>query len=98
MRLPDQEQRGYAFTAAGHAARLHEQLTPELYAALRAERPGGLAEQPIRDALTFVPFPRLPPWLKWRWVLMTMRDKLQGWWLRAEDAGTDAWRALRGRR
>jgi hypothetical protein len=30
-------QRGFAFTAAGAAARINGRLTPELYAALRAE-------------------------------------------------------------
>ncbi|MET9758550.1 hypothetical protein ABZ016_05750 [Streptomyces sp. NPDC006372] len=47
MRLPDAGQRGFAFTAAGHAARLNGELTPELYAALRAEGPGGFAENAI---------------------------------------------------
>ncbi|WP_245236987.1 hypothetical protein RFN58_25730 [Streptomyces iakyrus] len=98
MQLPDQEQRGYAFTAAGHAARLHERLTPQLYAVLRVEGAGGGAEHAIRDVLTYVPFRRLPSWLKWRWVLATVRDKVQGWWLRAADAGGDAWRALRRRK
>lgn len=37
MRLSDPDQRGFAFTAAGVAARLNGELTPELYAALRAE-------------------------------------------------------------
>jgi hypothetical protein len=98
MRLPDSDQRGYAFTAAGHAARLNGELPPELYAALRAEGPGGVAEHPIRDTLTFVPFRKLPPWFKWRWVLVATRDKVEGLWLRSEDAVADAWRALRGRR
>ncbi|MGQ4443127.1 hypothetical protein ACN6LI_000580 [Streptomyces violaceoruber] len=35
MGLPDPAQRGFAFTAAGTAARLNRALTPELYAALR---------------------------------------------------------------
>ncbi|MEU3890889.1 hypothetical protein [Streptomyces sp. NPDC029041] len=38
MRLPDAAQRGFAFTAAGHAARLNGELTTELYAARRAVR------------------------------------------------------------
>ncbi|MFG3100257.1 hypothetical protein ACGFZL_07045 [Streptomyces sp. NPDC048182] len=98
MQLPDAAQRGLAFTAAGHAARLHGDLTPALFAALRAEGPGGVAEHPIRDTLTFVPFRRLPPWFKWRAVVTGVRNKLEGWWLRSEDAVGDAWRAVRRRR
>ncbi|UIX31611.1 hypothetical protein [Streptomyces sp. GQFP] len=98
MRLPDAGQRGFAFTAAGHAARLNGELTPELYAALRAEGPGGIAEHPIRDTLGFVPFRKLPPWFKRRWVLVTVRDKLESWWLRSGETVEDTWRALRGHR
>ncbi|AVH57189.1 MULTISPECIES: hypothetical protein [Streptomyces] len=98
MRLPDATQRQFAFTAAGTAARLNGELTPELYAALRAEAPGGFAEDAINDTLTFVPFRKLPPWFKWRWLLATLRNTVLGWWLRTADAAGDAWRALRGRR
>ncbi|MFI8894806.1 hypothetical protein [Streptomyces paradoxus] len=96
MRLPDAAQRGFAFTAAGHAARLNGELTPELYAALRAEGPGGVAEHPIRDTLTFVPFRKLPPWFKRRWAYVAVRDKLEAWWLRCAYGIEDAWRAVRG--
>ncbi|WP_409470222.1 hypothetical protein [Streptomyces sp. HC307] len=98
MQLPDRDQRGFAFTAAGVVARLRGDLTPELYAALRVEGPSGFAEHAIRDTLTFVPFGKLQPWFKRRWVLVTVRDKLEGWWLRSEDAVGEAWRALRRRR
>lgn len=98
MRLPDRDQRGYAFTATGHAARLNGGLTPELFAALRAEGLGGVAEHPIRDTLTFVPFRDLPPWFKRRWAYVTVRDKLEYWWLRCADAVEDGRRILRGRR
>ncbi|WP_329138655.1 hypothetical protein OG552_31285 [Streptomyces sp. NBC_01476] len=98
MRLPDRDQRQFAFTAAGVAARLHGELTPELYAALRAEGPGGFAENAIDDTLTFVPFRKLPLWFKWRWLLTGVRDTLQGWWLRSADAAGDLYRALRRRR
>ncbi|ELP64273.1 hypothetical protein ACKI1I_35230 [Streptomyces turgidiscabies] len=97
MRLPDVGQRGFAFTAAGHAARLNGELTQELYAALRAEGPGGIAEHPIRDTLGYVPFRKLPWWFKRRWMLVTVRDKLEGWWLRSTGLVDDAWRALRRR-
>jgi hypothetical protein len=47
MRLPDRAQRGFAFTAAGAAARLNNALTPELYEVLRAEGRRGFAENAI---------------------------------------------------
>ncbi|MFF4898273.1 hypothetical protein [Streptomyces sp. NPDC001068] len=97
-RLPDREQRGYAFTAVGHAARLNGALTPELFAALRAEGPGGAAEHPVRDTLAFVPFRDLPPWFKRRWVYVTVGDKLEYWWALAVDAFEDGRRSLRYRR
>ncbi|MGW3652242.1 hypothetical protein [Streptomyces sp. NPDC000878] len=97
MQLPDRGQQGFAFTAAGHAARLNGELTPELYAALRAEGPGGIAEHPIRDTLGFVPFRKLPPWFKRRWVLVTVRNKLESWWLWSGQTVEDIWRRLRRR-
>ncbi|MGW3652243.1 hypothetical protein [Streptomyces sp. NPDC000878] len=62
MRLPDRGQRGFAFTAAGVAARLNGELTPELPAALRAEGPGhkSIAENAIDDTLDYVPVRQLP--------------------------------------
>ncbi|WP_260860434.1 hypothetical protein [Streptomyces cupreus] len=98
MQLQDRAQRGYAFTAAGTAARLNGELTPELYAALRAEGHRGLAENAIDDTLTFVPFRDLPPWFKWQMVRTTVADKLEAWRLTATDAAEDAWKALRRRR
>ncbi|MFJ6084322.1 hypothetical protein ACIQI8_23255 [Streptomyces sp. NPDC092369] len=98
MRVLDGPRREFAFTAAGTVARLHGELTPELYAALRAEGPRGVAANAIRDTLTFVPIRKLPPWFKWRWLRATVRDTLEGWWLRAEDVAGDAWRGVRGRR
>jgi hypothetical protein len=97
MRLPDRPQRQYAFTAACVAARLNGELTPELYAALRAEGPGGIAQTAIDDTLTFVPFRELPPWFKWRWLLTGLTNTVQGWWLRTADGVGEAWRALRKR-
>jgi len=98
MQLPDRDQRGYAFTAAGTAARLNGELTPELYAALRAVGHRGLAENAIDDTLTFVPFRQLPPWFKWRKIVTRMRNKLESWGLRSGEAVGDAWKALRRRR
>ncbi len=97
MQLTDTGQRGFAFTAAGHAARLNGALTPELYAALRAEGPGGFAVNAIADTLTFVPFRKLPSWFKWRWVYEVVRNKLDAWWLQSVYALEDVWRAVRGR-
>ena len=90
-RLPNVAQRGFAFTAAGAAARLNGALTSELYVALRAEGLVGTAEDAIRDTLTFVPFRDLPPWFGRRSVYLTVRDTLEGWWPRTEDGAGDAW-------
>jgi hypothetical protein len=98
MQLEDRAQRGFAFTAAGVAARLNGALTPELYAALREERLRGLAEYPIKDTLTFVPFKDLPRWFKWCSVRLSVYNKVEGWWYRSQEAIGDAWRALCGRR
>ncbi|MEU9736551.1 hypothetical protein [Streptomyces sp. NPDC048002] len=87
--------RDFPFTAIGHLARLDGRLTPELYAALRAEGTGGYADNAIRDTLGYVPFRDLPAWFKWRWLVTTVHDKLEGWWLRSVDAVEDAWKALR---
>ncbi|MEU8795695.1 hypothetical protein [Streptomyces sp. NPDC048643] len=99
MRLSDHDQRGYAFTAAGAAARLNGALTPELYAALRAEGAGrrSLADDAIRDTLTFVPHRQLPVWFRWQMVRMTVLDKVEYLWMRAQAAVSDAWRWVRGR-
>ena len=100
MRLPDVAQRGFAFTAAGTAARLNGELTPELYAALRAEGPGrmSIAVNAIDDTLDYVPFRQLPLWLKWWKVVSKVQDKLETWRLESLYAVSDAWKALRGRR
>ncbi|CAM5721792.1 putative protein OS=Streptomyces tendae OX=1932 GN=F3L20_03325 PE=4 SV=1 [Streptomyces tendae] len=95
--LPDTAQRGFAFTAAGTAARLNGTLTPELYAALRAEGPGrrSLAGDAIDDTLTFVPFRSLPPWLKCWSVVSTVLNKSDAWRLSLAYAVIDAWKAVR---
>ncbi|TPQ19734.1 hypothetical protein [Streptomyces sporangiiformans] len=98
MQLPNRHQRGFAFTAAGTAARLNGELTPELYGALRAEGRRGFAENAIDDTLTFVPFRQLPPWFKWQKVASRVRDKLETWRLESAYAVSDAWQALRRRR
>lgn len=62
---------------AGTAVRLNGALTPELYAALRAAGPGrmSIAVNAIDDTLTFVPFRRLPAWLKCWSVVSTVRNR-----------------------
>ncbi|MEV0529192.1 hypothetical protein AB0I66_37805 [Streptomyces sp. NPDC050439] len=97
MRLPDHGQRGFGFTAAGHAARLNGALIPELFAALRAEGPGGFAEHALRDTLGFVPFRQLPLWFKWQTVRMTVADKLEYWGMLCEDGADTVRKALRRR-
>ncbi|MWA13940.1 hypothetical protein [Streptomyces sp. BA2] len=98
MRLEDRGQRGFAFTAAGAVARLNGELTPQLYAALRAEGPGGMADDAIRDTLTFVPYRQLPPWFKWQLVRMAVLDKLAYWRMLSEDTVGDVRKSLRRRR
>ncbi|MBC2908241.1 hypothetical protein [Streptomyces cupreus] len=98
IQVLDRSRRDFPFTAAAHVARLNGRLTPELYAALRAEGLGGFADHAIRDTLTFVPFRDLPPWFKWQMVRTTVVDKLDSWRLTATDAAEDAWKALRRRR
>ncbi|MEU5577513.1 hypothetical protein ABZ791_31190 [Streptomyces huasconensis] len=98
MRLPDRGQRGFAFTAAGTAARLNGRLTPELYAALRAEGHRGVSENAVDDTLTFVPFRQLPWWFKWRTVVSKVADKVNTWRLEASYAVEDVRNAVRRRR
>jgi hypothetical protein len=100
MRLPDRGQRGFAFTAAGTAARLNGELTPELYAALRAEGLGrrSIAVNAIDDTLDYVRFRQLPLWLKLWKVVSKVQDKLETWRLEFAYAVSNAWKALRRRR
>ncbi|MGW7089533.1 hypothetical protein ACWGH2_39435 [Streptomyces sp. NPDC054871] len=98
MRLEDRGQRGFAYTAAGVAARLNGELTPELYAALRAEGHRGFAETAVDDTLDYVPFRELPLWFKWRTVASKVQDKLATWRLNVTYAAEDARKALRRRR
>ncbi|WP_367045237.1 hypothetical protein [Streptomyces sp. Je 1-332] len=98
MRLADHGQRGFAYTAAGTAARVNGELTPELYAALRAEGHGGFARNAVDDTLDHVPFRRLPLWFKWRAVASKVQDKLKTWQLEATYAAADARKAIRRRR
>lgn len=98
MRLADHGQRGFAYTAAGTAERLNGELTPELYAALRAEGHRGFAVNAVNDTLDYVPFRQLPLWFKWRTVASNVLDKLETWRLNITYAAEDAQNALRRRR
>jgi hypothetical protein len=60
----DSRVRQLGFVAAGDMTRVFRRLTPEIYAVLRAEGLGGVADTAFRDALTFVPFRDLPLWFK----------------------------------
>ncbi|GAA3128020.1 hypothetical protein ACFQ0X_13565 [Streptomyces rectiviolaceus] len=98
MQLPDHGQRGFAYTAVGVAARVNGGLTPELFAALRAEGHRGFAETAVDDTLDYVPFRELPLWFKWRTVASKVQDKLATWRLNVTYAAEDARKALRRRR
>lgn len=98
MQLADHGQRGFGFTAAGTAARLNGELTPELYAALRAKGHRGFAVNAVNDTLDHVPFRQLPLWFKWRTVASKVQDKLKTWQLNVTYAVEDARNALRRRR
>ncbi|MFF0292836.1 hypothetical protein ACFYST_00310 [Kitasatospora sp. NPDC004614] len=88
--------RQLACVAAGDLARTSGRLTPGIYAALRAEGLGGVADTAIRDALTFIPFRQLSWWFRWTWIRLTVLEGIEGRWLRAVDAvetAREAWRA-----
>ncbi|WP_073812699.1 hypothetical protein [Kitasatospora sp. CB01950] len=92
------EVRKPACVAAGDLARTSGRLTPGIFAALRAEGLGGVADTAIKDALTFIPFRRLPWWFRWTSARLSVRDWIEGRWLRAVDAvqtARDAWRRAR---
>jgi hypothetical protein len=100
MKLPDAAERGFAYTAAGVAARRHGELTPELYASLRAAGPGrrSIAVNAVNDVLDHVPFKRLPLWLKGWMVVSTVRNRLEVWRMNAGETVGWVRRALRRRR
>ncbi|MFI9047932.1 hypothetical protein [Streptomyces sp. NPDC053427] len=85
MRSPDPMVRQLGFVAAGDMARLYTTLSPGIYAALRAEGLGGVAEHAIRDTLTFIPLRQLPWWM-WRLSLwISVHDAVEGRLLRLQD-------------
>ncbi|MFJ5998135.1 hypothetical protein [Streptomyces sp. NPDC092370] len=52
----------------------------------------------IDDTLDYVPFRKLPLWLKGWTVVSAVQDKLETWRLEAAYAVSDGWKALRRRR
>ncbi|MEU3493072.1 hypothetical protein ABZ747_06170 [Kitasatospora cineracea] len=89
--------RQLACVAAGDLARTSGRLTPGIYAALRKEGLGGVADTAVRDVLTFVPFRQLSWWFRWTWIRLTVLEGIEGRRLRAAEAVRDAWSARSGR-
>lgn len=79
--------------AAGDLARLHGRLTPALYGMLRGAGLGSTADSAIKDVLTFVPFRELPAWFRYQSLRLSLRNYVEGRWLRLEDG----WEAVRDR-
>jgi hypothetical protein len=67
-RSDDAETRRMGFVALGHSVRLFGELPPALEQALRDARSDPAAETAFSDTLQFIPFARLPAWLKVRAV------------------------------
>ncbi|MDJ0343882.1 hypothetical protein QMK19_28410 [Streptomyces sp. H10-C2] len=95
LRSSDPRIRQYAFVAVGDAARLFGGLTPAIYEALRAEGLDGVAENAIRDALTFVPFRDMPRWLKRIKVTSSVRRFFIRRWLYAIEDVESGFAALK---
>jgi hypothetical protein len=79
-RSGDAETRRMAFVALGHAVRLFGELPPELDRALRDARHDPAAETAFDDTLQYVPFARLPTWLKLRSLREWARWRLWRRW------------------
>ncbi|MGD3110910.1 hypothetical protein [Streptomyces sp. YGL11-2] len=93
--------RSPGFVAAGDMARLFGTLTPEIYAELRTEGLGGVADTAIKDAMTFVPFWELPWWLRGMCLRLRLRNRAEGRLLALQDLAeraTDAVKAVMGKK
>ncbi|MFI1200655.1 hypothetical protein ACH4VR_14590 [Streptomyces sp. NPDC020883] len=100
MRSPDPKVRELGFVAAGDMARLYTTLSPGIHAVLRAEGLGGVAENAIRDALTFIPLGQLPWWMRRLALWLSVRDTVEGRLLRLQDfieRAADAVKAVFGK-
>jgi hypothetical protein len=75
-RSDDPETRRMGFVALGHTVRLFGELPPALEKALRDARSDPSAETAFDDTLQYIPFARLPAWLKKR----AMAERI-GWHL-----------------
>ncbi|MEU4848696.1 hypothetical protein [Streptomyces gilvosporeus] len=96
MRSPDPYTRQLGFVAAGDMARLYTTLSPGIYAAMRTEGLGGVADSAIRDTLTFIPFRQLPWWMRRLDLWLSVRNTVEGRLLRLQDFAEEAWGAVKG--
>lgn len=64
----DRETRRLGFVALGHFVRIHRRITPELASVLRNSVHDGISETAMDDTFSYVPFLRLPSWLKVRYL------------------------------
>ncbi|KIZ14531.1 hypothetical protein [Streptomyces natalensis] len=96
MRSPDPYVRQLGCVAAGDMARLYTTLSPGIYAVLRAEGLGGVADSAIRDTLTFIPFRQLPWWMRRLDLWLSVRDTVEGRLLRLQDFTEESWGAVKG--
>ncbi|MFG2208681.1 hypothetical protein [Streptomyces sp. NPDC048638] len=97
MRSTDPKVRQLGFVAAGDMARLYTTLSPGIYAAMRAQGLGGVAEDAIRDTLTFIPQRQLPWWMRRLVLWLSVRDTVEGRLSRLHDLIEDAVKALLGK-
>ncbi|WP_438484942.1 hypothetical protein [Streptomyces sp. S186] len=100
LRSSDPAVRSLGFVATGDMARLFGTLTLEIYAELRAEGLGGVADTAVKDAMTFIPFWELPGWLRWTCLRLRLRNRVEGRLLALQDLAeraADAVKAVFGK-
>lgn len=85
LRSSDPMVRSLGFVATGDMARLSGALTPDIYAELRAEGLGGVADTALKDTMTFIPFWQLPWWLRRMCLWLRLRNRAEGRLLRIQD-------------
>ncbi|MFG2208684.1 hypothetical protein [Streptomyces sp. NPDC048638] len=96
MRSLDPYVRQLGFAPAGDMARLYTTLSPGIYAAMRAEGLGGVAEDAIRDTLTFIPLRQLPWRMRRLTLWLSVRDTVEGRLLRFQDFTEGTREAVKG--
>jgi hypothetical protein len=82
-RSDDAETRRMGFVALGHSVRLSGELPPALEKALRDALHDPAAATAFSDTLQYVPFTRLPTWLKLRAIAGWARWHLWRRWKRS---------------